>query len=105
MDNREKYRSMGDHDILVEVAVRQEILTETVDKVCVKVDDHESRLATREAVCDETRKTIFSEVDRLRENNPDKRVLSFKERATIGGGAFTVVGSLFFAAGKALGWW
>lgn len=104
MDNREKYSRMNDHDILVTVAVLQEVQTEKLDKVCNQVDDHESRLATREAVCEETRKTIFSEVNLLR-NAGMVKIRSVKEKATLGGGALTLVLSIIYGAGKTFGWW
>ena len=108
MPDHDKYKSMGDHDILVEVAVRQEILTDKVDGMCDKVDKHETRITRQESICQEARKTIFNEVNHLREGNPGnngRRSKSRKEQATIGGGTIMLLGSVIYAIGKGAGWW
>ncbi len=103
---REKYTKMGDHDILVEVAVRQEIMTETVDAVVRKVEEHDTLITRQTAICEEARKTIFNEVNRLRDENPaPARRRSVKEQAAIGGGSLTLFCSIIFSIGKAAGWW
>ncbi len=102
--DREKYTKMGDHDILVEVAVRQEILTETVGAVVLKVEEHDTQITRQNAVCEEARKTIFSEVNRLRDDAPVRRRPA-KEKAAIGGGSLTLIASIVFAIGKGVGWW
>lgn len=107
MVDRSKYDRMDDHDILVEVAVRQELHNEKLLKVDGIIDDHEKRLTTQVAVCGETRKTVFNEINRLRNSGCEvvRQPRTKKQKAGINSGIVAAILAIGYGLGRLFGWW
>jgi len=96
-----RYQQMADHDILVELGVRQEYMGEALDDVGKEVKSNSTRLTAQETKCHETRTTVFNALERR--SNGSRRPP--KKYVAGGVSVIVVMGSLGYAAGRIFGWW